>query len=129
MLADIFGVSPATASRITISWLLFLEKELLFLLPFSTLEEMAGLRLSKAFREIPNLRGIIDCIEFYIEKPSRISSQRSTHSSYKSCNTFKFFVSISPILHLNFVSKLYSGSISDKEIVKQCGVDEPCTCI
>ena len=28
---------------------------------------------------------------------------------------------MSPILHVNFLSKLYSGSISDKEIVKASG--------
>ena len=121
MLADLFGISSGTASKTFISWLLFLEKELSFLLPFSTVEEMSGLPLPKAFREFPHLRGIIDCTEFYIEKPSRIASQRSTYSSYKSTNTFKLFLSVSPIPHINFVSRLFSGSISDKEIVSKCG--------
>lgn len=71
-----------------------------------------------------NLRGIINCMEFYIEKPCRISSQRSTFSSYKSTNTFKLLISISPVPHINFVSNLYSGSISDKQITKQCGLIE-----
>ena len=56
-----------------------------------------------------------------MEKPSRLSSQRSTHSNYKSSNTFKLFLSMSPLPHINFVSNLFSGNISDKEIVKQCG--------
>lgn len=119
MLGDLFGVAPGTVSRIVITWVLFLEKELSFLLPFSTLDEMADVKRPKAFIEFPKLRGVIDCTEFYIEKPNRVSSQRSTHSSYKSCNTFKLLVSISPIPHFNFISNLYSGSISDKEIVKQ----------
>lgn len=121
MLADLFGISPGTASKTFISWLLFLKQELAFLLPFSSVEEMSNLNLPKSLRNIPNLRGIIDCTEFYIEKPYRIASQRSTYSSYKSRNTFKLFLSISPIPHFNFVSNLYSGSISDKEIVKECG--------
>lgn len=121
MLADIFGVATGTASRIFISWILFLEQELSFLLPFSTIDEMNGVHIPKAFKEISNLRGIIDCTEFYIEKPGRLASQRSTYSNYKSRNTFKVFLSISPIPHFNFVSNLYSGSISDKEIVRQCG--------
>lgn len=119
MLAGLFGISPGTVSRIFITWVLFLDQEMLFLLPFSTLDEMAGLRLPKAFRDTPNLRSIVDCTEFYIEKPHRVSSQRSTHSSYKSSNTFKLFLSISPIPHFNFISNLFSGSISDKEIVKR----------
>ena len=83
MLADLFGISPGTASKIFISWLLFLKEELAFLLPFSTVEEMSDLDLPKSLKEIPNLRGIIDCTEFYIERPNRIASQRSTYSSYK----------------------------------------------
>ena len=121
MLADIFGISIGTASRIFISWILFLKEELVFLLPFSSVEEMSGLPIPKPFQHICNIRGIIDCTEFYIEKPFRVASQRSTYSSYKSRNTFKAFISISPLLHINFISKLFTGSISDKEITRQCG--------
>ena len=40
MLCDIFGITTVTGSRINITWILFLEKELVFLLPFSTKEEL-----------------------------------------------------------------------------------------
>ena len=70
---------------------------------------------------IANLPAIIDCTEFHIQKPSKVSSQRSTHSQYKSTNTFKLLVSISPIAHFNFFSRLFSSSISDKEILKDGG--------
>ena len=103
------------------TWILFLEKELAFLYKFSTVQEMDGIKFPKAFREIPNLRAVIDCTEFYIETPHRLPSQRSTYSSYKSRNTFKLLISISPLAHINFVSNLYSGSISDKEIVRKSG--------
>ena len=116
MLADIFGISRGTASRIFISWIMFLKEELTFLLPFSTVEEMSDLRIPKPFQAFNNLRGIIDCTEFYIETPFRVASQRSTYSSYKSRNTFKAFISISPLLHINYISKLYTGSISDKVV-------------
>jgi hypothetical protein len=100
---------------------LFLEKELSFLLHFPTLSELDGIQYPKAFRGIPDLRGIIDCTEFYIETPNRLPSQRSTYSTDKSRNIFKLLVSISPIAHFNFVSNLFSGSISDKEIIRQGG--------
>ncbi len=120
-LADLFGISTGSISRIIITWILFLEKELSFLLHFPTLSELDGLKYPKAFRGIPDLRGIIDCTEFYIETPNRLPSQRSTYSAYKSRNTFKLLVCISPIAHFNFVSNLFSGSISDKEIIRQSG--------
>lgn len=123
MLSIMFGISTALASRISITWILFLEKELDFLLNFSTLDEMKGLKRPKVYRDVKyeKLRAIIDCTEFYIEKPSLPSSQRRTYSQYKSNNTLKLLVSISPICHFNFVSKLYTGCISDKEIVKASG--------
>ena len=63
----------------------------------------------------------LDCTEFYIETPKRLPSQKSTYSNYKSRNTFKLLLSISALAHINFISNLNSGSISDKEIVRQSG--------
>ena len=81
---------------------------------------MNGITFPKAFRETLNLCRV-HCTEFYIETPHRLPSQRSTYSSYKSRNTFRLLISISPLVHINYVSNLYSGSISDKEIVRQSG--------
>ena len=36
-------------------------------------------------------------------------------------NTFKLSVSLSPICYFNIVSKLFTGCISDKELVRQSG--------
>jgi hypothetical protein len=121
MLSDLFGISPGTGSNIFITWVLFLARELKFLLPFTTTDDLEGIKKPKELRGIPNLRAIIDCTEFYIQQPTKLSSQRSTHSQYKSSNTFKLLVAISPIAHISFISKLFSGSISDKEIVKESG--------
>lgn len=82
---------------------------------------MEGISRRKCYEEMKNLRAIIDCTELYIDKPSRPSSQRNTYSQYKSRNTFKVLVSQSPLCHFNFVSNVYSGSISDKEIVQKSG--------
>ena len=102
---------------------LFLEKELGFILPFSTKEEVREISKPNYFKKncFKNLRAIIDCTEFYAAKPGKPSSQRSMYSQYKSSNTFKLLIALSPILHFNFVSKLYSGRISDKEIVNVSG--------
>jgi hypothetical protein len=112
MLSDRFCISTGTGSRIFIIWLLFLSKELQFLLPFTTTEDLDGVQKPKQLTGIENLRAIINCTEFHIQKPSKISSQ----SSYKLTNTFKLLISISPIAHFNYVSKLFTGSISNKEI-------------
>jgi hypothetical protein len=72
MLADLFGIGPGTASRIFITWVLYLEKELSFLLSFPTVAELNDIYIPASLSGIKNMRGIIDCIEFYIEKPGRI---------------------------------------------------------
>ncbi len=122
LLCDWFGISCATGSSIFITWILFLEKELNFLIKFATLSDMEGIDRPKCYRDVKNLRAIIDCTEFHIEKPSRPSSQHNTYSQYKSGNTFKLLISQSPICHINFVSNVFSGSISDKEIVQKSGI-------
>ena len=122
MLCTTFGISTGSVSKIFITWVLFLEKQLEVLIKFSSLSEMEGLPRPKVYRDAKYmyLRGVIDCTEVYIEKPSLPSSQRRTYSQYKSYNTFKL-VSLSPICHFNFVSKLFTGCISDKELVRQSG--------
>ena len=121
MLCDWFGISHASGSKIFITWILFLEKDLGFLIKFATLSQMEGISRPQCYAELKNLRAVIDCTELYIDKPSRPSSQHNTYSHYKSRNTFKVFVSQSPICHFKFVSNAYSGSISDKGIVQKSG--------
>lgn len=45
--------------------------------------------------------------------------QQITFSSYKNHNTYKALVGISPGGVVTFVSNLYSGAISDRELTKK----------
>jgi hypothetical protein len=51
----------------------------------------------------------------------RPKAQRTTWSNYKHANTFKLLVGIVPTGTITFISKLYSGSISDQAIVNESG--------
>ena len=73
-------------------------------------------------RHYPSTRCVIDCTEIPIEKPTDPVLQRVTWSSYKNRNTLKALVAISPDGCLTFVSKLYGGSVSDREITEACGL-------
>jgi hypothetical protein len=55
MLSDIFGISAVTGSRIFISWVLFLNEELKFLLPFPTTSDLKGITQTKGFKKFENL--------------------------------------------------------------------------
>ena len=46
--------------------------------------------------------------EIEITKPSHSSLQALTFSNYKSCNTCKILISVTPNGHIQFISKAYS---------------------
>ena len=49
-------------------------------------------------------------------------AQAQTYSSYKSKNTWKKLICITPCGTVSFVSKSYGGSASDRFITEHCGV-------
>lgn len=48
--------------------------------------------------------------------------QRASYSAYKHHNTFKGLIRTAPNGVITYVRKLYPGSVSDKNIVKHCGM-------
>ena len=79
--------------------------------------------IPKAFKEkYPSTRVIIDATELFIEQPSLPELQQLTFSNYKNHNTYKGLVGISPSGALIFVSDLYPGSISDKQLTRRYGI-------
>ena len=56
---------------------------------------------------------IIDCSEVFIERPASMLACFQTYLDYKSHNTFKFLVAISPTGAVIFVSKCWGGRVSD----------------
>lgn len=119
VLGDIFGVH-SVVSRIFTTWINFLYLELNVLISWPTREQITT-NLPKCFKHFPKTRSIIDCTELFIQKPSIPSSQRVTWSQYKHLNTFKALISISPTESFTFISKLFTGSISDRRIVEESG--------
>ena len=69
----------------------------------------------------PKCVSIIDCFEIFIERPSNLDSKAQTYSNYKSHNTVKYLISISPQGFVNFISKGRGGRTSDKQITEQSG--------
>ncbi len=120
-LADTFGISVSQVSRIYNTSIIFLSEELSFLVPWPSRGEIKRV-LPERFQRIPNIRVIIDCCEFYIQKPVIPESQKTTWSSYKHYNTVKLLVGITPTGVISFLPPLWTGSTSDKEIVRNSGL-------
>ena len=79
--------------------------------------------MPECFKHIyPRCRGIIDASEIKTEAPSSLVLNSELYSSYKSHTTVKGNIVISPSGEVIHMSGLFSGSISDKELVKRSGL-------
>lgn len=66
------------------------------------------------------LAGILDCTEMKMQTPFEKMAQRATFSDYKSNNTIKYLVIISPAGATVYVSPGFPGRISDPQICHAC---------
>ncbi len=120
-LADMFDVSETTATNTCLTWINVMSRTLapLFVRWPSRKRVRKSTKKCKAFKAFPKTHVLIDCTEFYFQKPRRPGAQRATYSHYKSRNTGKLLVGTTPRGTFTFVSKLFTGSISDREITKR----------
>lgn len=116
------NMSVSHVSRICITWIDFLHCRLRAL-PVWASKETIQHTMPNCFKEMyPDTRVILDCTEIFIQMPTSFRSQSVTFSSYKHHNTAKGLVGIAPNGAITYVSDLYTGRISDKQIVKDCGI-------
>ena len=106
-LAHRFGMSEASISRVLTSWidLMYIKLKDLCEMPDCELSEKA-----KQFGRFPMVRVILDCTEISLQ------ANKAIYSHYKSHNTFKYLVGISPHPAVVYVSRVWGGRASDKHI-------------
>lgn len=121
-LAFRFGVLQSTVSRIVMTWTNFIFLELKKIPLWPPKEVITG-NMPKQFKDkYPSTRVVINATEVYIDQPKLPELQQMTFSNYKNNNTFKALIGISPDGDITFVSSLYPGSISDKQLTRRCGI-------
>ena len=120
-LAQRFCVSVSTVSRVLITWYNVLAANLKHLIVWPS-KEVIATNMPDCFKKFPNTWIILDCTKFFIAIPSSLVNQTLTYSSYKSHNTFKLLVGISPTGVVTFLSKLWGVNASDMQIVKESGL-------
>ncbi|XP_034052734.1 uncharacterized protein LOC117533226 [Gymnodraco acuticeps] len=120
-LANRFNVHQSTVSRIIATWTSFLTTLLGSQCIWLTPAEVQA-HLPEAFKDFPDTQVILDCTELRCQTPSSLLLQSEMYSTYKSHCTMKALVGIAPHGAVTFVSSLYGGSVSDKEIFKQSGI-------
>ena len=61
---------------------------------------------------------IIDCFELFIDRPTNLTARNLTWSNYKSHNTGKYLIGITPQGTICFISKGWGGRASDQHITE-----------
>ena len=120
-LADRLGISISLVSCICITWINFLYLELSDIFPFSS-QELVRKNMPQEFAQYPTTRIILDCSEIFIQQPSAMLAQSETWSEYKHHNTWKVLVGITPNGQVSYLSDLWVGRVSDKQITRESGV-------
>lgn len=119
-LSHIFGISVSTCSRYFNDIINILQIRLVPLTVFWPSRDILKQTLPNCFiSTFPKCVSIIDCFEIFIDTPSNMKARAATYSTYKSNNTVKYFISISPHGVVNFISKGWGGRFSDRAIVER----------
>jgi len=122
-LSFVFGVSASTACRTFATVVDIMNKELVPHVVFWPDREELRKTMPMVFRNSPYRHTvvIIDCFEVFIERPSDLMARAQTYSQYKSHNTVKYLIGISPQGCIIFISRGWGGRTSDKCVTENSG--------
>ncbi|GFS80648.1 THAP-type domain-containing protein [Trichonephila clavipes] len=115
-LAILFGISDSTVSR-DFNFVTDVLYEKLKLQDVFPSKDQVIRYMPPPFRMYcKNVRIIVDCTEIEVQKPSSPMEQQNDFQSLQNANTFKGMIGITPNGAISFISELFTGSISDKEV-------------
>uniref|UniRef100_A0A2C9JCP7 THAP-type domain-containing protein n=1 Tax=Biomphalaria glabrata TaxID=6526 RepID=A0A2C9JCP7_BIOGL len=121
-----FSISTPTCSRIINRWIDIMYEHLSFLIYWPTRNQINA-TMPEDFQELfPNTRAIISCTELLTETPLILTDQSLKFSQSKANMTWKGLIGITPNGVISFVSDLWPGPITDKQIVEQSGLLDLC---
>jgi hypothetical protein len=125
-LSRMCGVSVYTAENVFVTWVNFCSRQWGDVDLWVNGDLVHQYAPSDFKAKYPTTRVIVDGTEIPIEKPSDPLAQRATFSTYKNKNTVKTVVGASPGGLITFVSPVYGGATSDRQIVERCGLVDKC---
>ena len=120
-LAFRFNVSEATISRMLNRWINFCYLRLGSLPIWPTWERVEESMPDCFQQAYPTTYCVIDATEIFCETPSSLPLQSQCYSNYKSHCTLKGLVAVAPNGAIIFISELFNGAISDRQLTIQSG--------
>lgn len=121
-IAYLFQVSPQDAGIVFRAWINFMYFKFGSVTIWPDRDVLYKHMPPKYKEDFPTAFVILDGTEIKVERPSALRSQSQCYSDYKSATTLKGLVGIDPRGSFIFISMLFSGSISDKEITNRSGL-------
>ena len=121
----LFNINGTTVSTTFITWINFMYIKLGSIPIWPTMQHIAKCMPKSMRIKFPYVKVIIDCVEFRVESASSLVLHKLFYSDYKSHTTVKCLVGICPGGGFSFISPVYPGSISDKEITVRSGILNP----
>ena len=107
-LAERFDISQSSVSKIFSLWINMMYYDLKEIDIWPSRERIKE-TMPECFKTYQSTRVIIDATEIQMEKPSAPDMQSVTFSNYKSRNTVKVLIGITPSGAVSFVSDLFTG--------------------
>ena len=124
-LSFLFKVNDTTVSNTIITWINYIYVKLGSIPIWPTMQHVARCMPVSMKIKFPYIKVIIDCVEFRVETASSLVLHKMFYSDYKSHTTVKCLVGICPGGGFSFISSVFPGSISDKDITVRSGLRNP----
>ena len=125
-LSRMFNVSENSVKNIIFTWILFMAKQWREINIWPSRNLVRYFNPSDFKSKFPTTRVIIDGTECPIKKPKAPRAQQSTFSTYKNKNTVKTLIGATPGGLISYVSPLFGGSTSDRQIVERSNLFSMC---
>ena len=103
-----FTIKEEYVSKIIRTWLPKLANVFAKLIIWPEREALRE-NLPTCFTSFKNYVCIIDCTEIYIERPLNLNARAQTFSNYKSHNTIKYLIGITPAGAVSFFQQAWEG--------------------